>query len=113
MNTSLRILMLTVLGLACLGLSACNFPPRFYRMDVQQGSDVTPEMVSKLKKGMSKDQVQNILGTPTLTHVLDTERWDYYYSLVPGTGGPKIERHFSVFFNGNRVAYWEGTANQK
>lgn len=104
-----RFPMLAAFTIVCLALSGCSkFPPRFYRMDVQQGSDVTSEMVRKLKKGMTKEQVQETLGTPTLTHFFDADRWDYYYSLVPGSGAKKIEKHFSVFFKNNRVTHWEG-----
>lgn len=101
-----RLSMLTVFGAACLGISACTFPPRLYRMDVQQGSDITPEMVKRLRRGMSKEQVIEILGSPTLTHALDRDRWDYYFSLKPGMGGPFVEKHFTVFFSNNRLTNW-------
>jgi outer membrane protein assembly factor BamE len=111
MHNRLQSSLAIIFAVSCLAavsclISACSFPPRIYRMDIRQGSDITPEMIAKLRRGMSKEQVQEILGTPPLTHVLDTNRWDYYYYLKPGMGGPKIERHLSVFFSHGRVTEW-------
>lgn len=100
---SITFLTIGILLLCFLGLSACQFPPRLYKMDVQQGNALSAEMIRKLRVGMSKQQVQETLGTPTLTHIFDKNRWDYYYSLVPGTGGPKVVKPFSVFFRNGRV----------
>jgi outer membrane protein assembly factor BamE len=103
-----RILMLVLLGLSCVTLTACHFPPRIYRMDIRQGNLLTEEMICKLKKGMSKEQVRDILGSPALTHTLDKNRWDYYYYLKPGSGDPIIEKHFTVYFNNEKLVNWEG-----
>jgi outer membrane protein assembly factor BamE len=97
-----------VLAVSCLGLISCSgFPPRIYRMDVQQGNAITADMVSSLKKGMSKAAVQDIMGTPALTHSLNANRWDYYYFLKPGDGSKIIEKHFSVFFKGDHLVNWQ------
>jgi outer membrane protein assembly factor BamE len=77
-------------------------------MDVQQGNVLKAEMVQRLKVGMSKDQVRDIMGTPALSHSLNTNRWDYYYFFKPGNGDPTVEKSFSVFFSGGKVVRWEG-----
>ncbi len=105
--SQLRTLILTTLALTCLGLCACTFPPRIYRMDVQQGNILSEEMVGCIKRGMSKSQVQEILGTPALAHTINTNRWDYYYFFKPGMGGQQIERRYTVFFKNDRVVGWE------
>lgn len=107
MHSWLRIIMVAALGFLCLELSGCSFPPRIYRMDIQQGNMLTPEMTGRIRKGMSKDQVQDILGTPALTHSLNTNRWDYYYFFKSGTKKHKEERHFTVFFRNGCVTHWE------
>lgn len=97
-----------ILGIACLGLISCSgFPPKIYRMDVQQGNAITPDMVNSLKKGMNKTQVQEIMGTPALTHALNANRWDYYYYFKPGNGGKIIEKHFSALFQNDRLISWK------
>lgn len=75
-------------------------------MDVMQGNEITEEMIKNLRVGMSKEQVNEMLGTPTLVHTLDTERWDYYYSLVPGKRGKIVEKHFTVFFRNGHLQRW-------
>ena len=57
-----------------------------YRIDIRQGNYVTQEMVSQLKPGMSRDQVRFVLGTPLVTDVFHTDRWDYIYRFRPGKG---------------------------
>ncbi len=92
----------TVFSLSSLFfITGCaNFPPGIHRMDVQQGNDIKPEMIKKLRVGMSREAVKEILGSPSLVHMLDNERWDYYYSFLPGRKGPKakVEQHFTLFF---------------
>lgn len=78
--------------------ASLGFSP--YRIDVRQGNYVSQDMVSQLKKGMSKDQVRFALGTPLLKDVFHKERWDYVYLFEPAKG-PKEERRISVLFDDN------------
>jgi outer membrane protein assembly factor BamE len=99
---------LTVSVLA-MALSACGttnwgFP---YRADVQQGNWITAEQVSQLQKGMTREQVRFILGTPTLQDVFRSNRWDYPYFNKPGYGKVE-ERKFTVWFEGDALDHWEG-----
>lgn len=109
MNPFLRISILALLGSTCLGLTACSicsFPPRIYRIDVRQGNLINPDAVQKLRVGMTKLEVQDLMGTPALTHFLNKDRWDYYYYLKPGNGDPIVETQFTVFFKNDRVINW-------
>ncbi len=103
MNSLIRPIMVASFCILCLGLTACPFPPKIYRMDVRQGNFLTPEMIQKIKIGMEKDAVIEMLGTPALTHFLEQERWDYYYYFKPGNGDNIIEKHLSLFFKGNKI----------
>ena len=77
--------------------SAC-----IYRLDVQQGNLVTQESVSKLKKGMNKAEVRQLLGTPLLMDPFHGNRWDYYFSTE--VRGKVAERNkFSVFFEADKL----------
>jgi outer membrane protein assembly factor BamE len=69
-----------------------------YRIDIVQGNAITKEQVAAVKPGMSREQVQNILGTPMLADPFRAERWDYPFSLRrPGTD---VQRRTVVaFFN--------------
>ena len=61
------------------------------------------------KPGMTREQVRFALGSPTLTSVLHADRWDYPYFFKPGYGKPS-ERKFTVYFQNDVVARWEGDA---
>lgn len=103
MHSLTRLFMLSLFAIACLGLTACPFPPRIYRMDVRQGNYITTEMTNKLKVGMTKEAVRELMGTPALTRFFEQERWDYYYSLKPGNGEPVQKKAIVLFFKGNHV----------
>lgn len=103
-----RILLLALIGVSIVLLSGCPFPPRIYRMDVRQGNHITPDMVAKLKTGMSQEQVRDILGSPTLPHTINCNRWDYYYYFKPGTGGDIIRKHLTVYFRNGKLVKVEG-----
>lgn len=73
-----------------------------YKIDVQQGNLVTQESVAKLKKGMTKSEVRQLLGTPLLADPFHGNRWDYYFSTA--TRGKTTERtRFSVFFDNDKL----------
>lgn len=105
----MKIYLLRFFSLAfCLSLAGCKPPIKTYQMDVRQGNYVTQEMVSQLKPKMTKDDVQKVMGTAMLKHVMQPERWDYYYSLQPGDGSSKKEKHFTVYFKNDRLSHLEG-----
>jgi outer membrane protein assembly factor BamE len=82
--------------------SAC-----IYKLDVQQGNVVTQDAVSKLKKGMTKTEVRQVLGTPLLMDPFHGNRWDYFFSTE--ARGKVLERNkFSVFFENDRLVSLSG-----
>ncbi|GMQ96672.1 MAG: hypothetical protein BMS9Abin15_0347 [Gammaproteobacteria bacterium] len=81
--------------------------PGVYKVDVQQGNDVTQEQVNNLRPGMSRNQVRFALGTPLILDPFHQERWDYIYTLTPG-GGEMIERRVSLYFKEDRLTRIEG-----
>src|SRR5690606_7402506 len=89
---------------AACGTTNWGFP---CRPDVQQGNWITSEQIAQLQKGMSREQVRFILGTPTLQDVFRSDRWDYPYYNKPGHGDEE-QRAFTVWFEGNTLVRWEG-----
>ena len=55
--------------------------PEVYKIDIQQGNEVTSEMLMKLKPGMTKSQARFVLGTPLIQDTFHMERWDYVYEM--------------------------------
>lgn len=73
-----------------------------YRMDVLQGNVVVREQVQALQPGMTREQVQGILGTPLVASVFHANRWDYVFTFQRQGQAPQ-RRVVSVFFQGNRL----------
>lgn len=80
-----------------------------YKIDVQQGNVVVQEQFSKLKVGMSRPEVRQLLGTPLLADPFHANRWDYYF--YNEKRGREIEKHrITIHFENDKVARIEGTA---
>lgn len=56
-----------------------------YKVPVLQGNLFEEKDIEKLSEGLSKEQVQFILGTALLKDPFHSNRWDYYYSIKVGT----------------------------
>lgn len=71
---------------AVLALAACssdrisNFPS--YKMTIVQGNELNAGAVAMLHQGMTKEQVQHLLGTPLLRDPLHGNRWDYTFETI-------------------------------
>ena len=99
MQKTLPFIALTAL---CVLISACsNFSfPGVYRVDVQQGNIIEKDQVQKLTVGMTRTQVQFVMGTPLITDTFNPDRWDYVYSFRDGEG--KLEQeHLKLSFAGD------------
>jgi outer membrane protein assembly factor BamE len=55
--------------------------PRVYKLSVQQGNVITQEMVDRLKPGMTRNQVEFVMGKPVLSDPFNDDQWVYIYSL--------------------------------
>jgi len=91
----------SILLLLCVFLFAgCSWIqfPSIHKVTVQQGNIVSQDMVDKLKIGMTKIQVQYIMGTPLIVDTFDPSRWDYYYTRVDSNNN-KTEQQVSLRFN--------------
>lgn len=91
-------LTLPFIALCAALLAGCNYNSYVYRIDVPQGNLITKEMAEQLHAGMSRSQVQFLLGEPLVKSDFHLNRWDYVYYFNPRHG--KIElRKLTVFFN--------------
>ena len=78
-----------------------------YRMEIQQGNFVSQDMLAKLKRGMTREQVRFVLGTPLLTDMFHADRWDYVF-FRERPNKTREERRISVFFQNNRLVRVDG-----
>ena len=96
--------------LACLllapALSGCGW--LVHKIDIQQGNLVAPESFARVKVGMTKAEVRNVLGTPLLTDPFHANRWDYYFR-NERSGRLQETNAIALWFEGDRLARIEGS----
>lgn len=78
-----------------------------YKIDVQQGNQVTQDMVEKLKPGMTRSQVRFLLGTPLVVDPFRNDRWDYVY-LYYKAGQLTEQRRISILFEEDKLKRVDG-----
>ena len=120
MTIAMRLNLRTTASLFCLAaLSACSSLPSLdvlpsvagekvlglvtpYRVEVVQGNVLTKELVARVKPGMSRAQVRDLLGSPLLTDIFHDNRWDYSFS-IRRQGAPYQQRQVVALFDGDKL----------
>ena len=75
-----------------------------YRIDIQQGNWLEQDAIDQVEIGMTRSQVQFLLGTPMVADAFHADRWDYAYYYRRGRSRDVFERWFVVYFGAdNRV----------
>ena len=85
--------------LAVLSVSSCSS----YKMDIQQGNVVEQETISQITRGMSRGQVQSILGTSLMQDDFHGNRWDYVFYLKKPGKKPEL-KSVAIIFNRGAVS---------
>ncbi len=62
-------------------------------------------MLSKLEKGLTRAQVQYIMGTPSIKDPFDSTKWDYIGFEIIGNEVLR-EVHYSLSFRENKLEEW-------
>ncbi len=111
----IKLMLLSLLFTSCSAIKIpdINIPHLTpYHAEIRQGNFVTPEMREKLKPGMTRQQVSFVLGTPLLTDIFHTNRWDYIY-FVNLDGTMTDKQSLSLFFEGDNLERIEDGAQSK
>lgn len=105
-NKFISFFFLAMLGLL---LNACSYLkfPGVYRIAVQQGNIIDQKKVDQLKMGMSRRQVQFVMGSPLMSDAFHEDRWDYLYQVRRG-GETLRDRRFTVFFEDDKLVRYDG-----
>lgn len=77
-----------------------------YKPAIVQGNFVSREQVERLRPGMSRQQVRELLGTPLVTSLFHDDRWDYVFTLKRQGVEPQSHR-LTLFFQGDVLARHE------
>jgi outer membrane protein assembly factor BamE len=100
------------LPLVAIWLAGCsswvNHQDRFayvvplYKVEIVQGNVVTKEQAERIKPGMSREQVRDILGSPMLADAFHADRWDYVFTIRRQGAEPQA-RQVVARFNGEAL----------
>jgi len=101
---AIAALLLVSCGFA--GLPMPDISP--YRIEIQQGNFVSPDMVAQLKIGMSKDQVRFVMGTALITDSFHADRWDYVFRRQKANSRELEQRKLALFFDDGKLTRIEG-----
>gem|GEM_PF-5833683 len=102
----LKINQIMLITLLSCGVISCNN----YKPALSQGNKLSSEQLVSLKTNMSKEQVLDLLGTPTLDPDMDQSRWVYAHCYVPGAErGIKADyQNLTLFFKDNKLQNYTG-----
>ena len=92
-------------GAAAAALLACT--ACVYRIDIQQGNLLEASTIDQVELGMTRSQVQFLLGTPMISDSFHQDRWDYTYYFRRGRSRNVERQWFIVFFEGDQVVRME------
>ncbi|MGB5178824.1 MAG: outer membrane protein assembly factor BamE [Gammaproteobacteria bacterium] len=95
---------------ASLSITACSRYQLVHKIDVQQGNVITQDEVNQLEPGMSRRQVQYIMGSPMIADVFHQDRWDYVYLFQPGYG-ETVEERITLYFDNDELSRTSGTTH--
>lgn len=94
------------IGIASIALSAC-----VYRMDVPQGNRIETSLLDQLEIGMSRDQVEFLLGTPAIVDLYQPDQWHYIYYIKKGEDDSIEKRIMNLNFVDGLLAAIDGGLN--
>jgi len=72
------------------------------KMNIQQGNVIEQENYNKLHKGMTREEVTSLVGSPVMINTFRDNRVDYIYTNKPGYGKGE-EMSFTLVFQRNRL----------
>jgi outer membrane protein assembly factor BamE (lipoprotein component of BamABCDE complex) len=92
--------------LVLLLLTSCI---KTYKHDVQQGNILDQERLARLELGMSKSDVQTLLGTSLLQDSFHPDRWDYFYSIRKARKKETEKKLLTLYFKDEKLDQIVGT----
>ena len=102
----MRKLPSVVLAVALASLiSGCGI---LYKQPIYQGSLIEKTAADQLQVGMTRQQVQALLGTPSVADPFHHDRWDYVATERTGRMGHTQVKDLTLWFNGDSLTKWEG-----
>ncbi len=86
-----------------------SLPACVYRLDIQQGNRIDNEKLAQLEVGMTKRQVEFLLGEPAIRDIYHPDDWHYIYFLKSGKDGSIQKRVMILKFDDEQLTSIEGS----
>ncbi|KXS37356.1 MAG: small protein A [Halomonadaceae bacterium T82-2] len=96
-----NLIKIVIFSLALGLLAGCSYFG-VYKRDLPQGNLITQEMLAQLKPGMTRKQVQYVMGSPLLETPFSASQWDYVFLLDKAYGG-KVYKRLTLTFADDRL----------
>ncbi len=90
-------------------VSIVSLPGCIYRLDIPQGNRIDSETIAQLEIGMTKSQVEFLLGGPAIRDIYHSDTWHYVYFLKSGNDGSVEKRAMILGFDGDLLTSIEGS----
>lgn len=97
-----KFLFVAVLAVAASG---CGI---LYKQPIYQGNLIEKSAADQLQTGMSKQQVETLLGTPSIQDPFHHDRWDYAASERTNRRGTVAVKNLTLWFENDALVKWEG-----
>ena len=95
---------LLVLAVA-LATTGCGI---IYKQPIYQGNLIEKTAADQLQVGMTKQDVQGLMGSPSIADSANPDRWDYTATQRTDRRGNVVVKNFTVHFENGLVTKWEG-----
>ena len=98
----------TFVAISCIivALSGC-----VYRLDVPQGNRIDPAVLEQLEIGMSRNQVEFLLGSPAVIDLYHPDQWHYIFYIKFGEDGSIEQRRMTLTFTDDLLSEIDGSLN--
>ena len=80
-----------------------------YKQPIYQGNLIEKSAADQLQAGMSKQQVEKLLGTPSIQDPFHHDRWDYMASERSSRLGHVDVKDLTLWFENDALVKWEGS----
>lgn len=90
------------------GMLIVTFSGCVYRMDVPQGNRIAADVIGQLEIGMSRNQVEFLLGSPAVVDPYRPDQWHYIYYLKAGEDSTVDQRHMTLTFTNDLLSAIDG-----
>lgn len=94
-----------LLALLAAATAGCGI---LYKQPIYQGSLLEKAQVEQLQAGMSKQQVEALIGSPSIADPFHHDRWDYTATHRTDRRGTTEVKNLTLWFENDALARWEG-----